>query len=186
MTPHASPPRISQDATTLPSVDGARFRTLMGSLMSGVSILTTARADNTPIGMTCSAVCSVSAEPPLLLACVQTPSSTLEAITDRGSFAVNFLDAEANGTSDLFAGRVPDKFAEIEWCLSELTGTPLLGSSVAHAECAVHRLVEAGDHVIVLGRIVAGEARPDRFPLGYWRGCYTRTLRIRRRGGKRR
>jgi flavin reductase (DIM6/NTAB) family NADH-FMN oxidoreductase RutF len=131
--------------------------------------------------MTCSAVCSVSAHPPLLLACVNTPSATLDAITGKGRFAVNFLDVGAGAVSDLFASRATDKFAAVEWQPGTVTETPVLAGVVAHAECAVHELREAGDHVIVLGRIVGGEALPDRFPLGYWRGSYTRSLRMPRR-----
>lgn len=166
------------DQTTLPSVDHDLFRALMGSLVSGVTILTSRRPDDSPVGMTCSAVCSVSADPPLLLACVRRPSATLDAIAARGRFAVNVLDAEGGSASATFAGRVQDKFALVDWFAGTTTGMPVLAGGVAHTECAVHELVQAGDHVLVLGRIVGGEAHSDRFPLGYWRGSYTRVLRI--------
>ncbi|MGK5532613.1 flavin reductase family protein [Streptomyces sp. URMC 129] len=174
------------DEDVLPSVDRSLFRALMGSLMSGVSILTSRRADTSPVGMTCSSVCSVSADPPLLLACVATPSSTLDAITGSGRFVVNFLDSEADSVSDLFASRAAEKFTEVEWRPGAMTQAPVLAGSVAHAESVVHQLVEAGDHVIVVGRIVGGEALPDRFPLGYWRGSYARSLRKPRRTTARR
>lgn len=155
-----------------PDVDGALFRQLMGSLVSGVSILTTRDADGTPFGMTCSAVCSVSASPPLLLACIGTPSSTLSAIRASRRFAVNFLDAEAQTISGLFAGRTPDKFGRVSWRPGPVTGMPVLAATVARIECATHQYVSAGDHEIVVGRIVGGEIEAEAEPLGYWRGGY--------------
>nr|AFP87518.1 flavin reductase [Streptomyces sp. CNQ-418] len=181
MTTASPQTRPTADDQTLPSADRQLFRRLMGSLMSGVTILTSRHTDNGPAGMTCSAVCSVSADPPLLLACINTPSATLDAITGSGRFVVNILDAEANVISDLFASRATDKFDQVDWLEGETTGMPVLAGSVAYAECTVHEFVQAGDHVIALGRIVGGDIAPDRFPLGYWRGSYTRSLRISQR-----
>jgi flavin reductase (DIM6/NTAB) family NADH-FMN oxidoreductase RutF len=168
------------ETETLPCVDNALFRCLMGSLMSGVSIVTTVGTQGRPFGMTCSAVCSLSPDPPLLLACISTPSATLDAIQASRRFVVNVLDAESNDISNCFASRTPDKFSKVSWRFSELTGMPILDATVARAECTVHKALDAGDHMIVIGRIVGGEAKPDRFPLGYWRGSYVRAIRVRR------
>ena len=165
---------------TLPCVDNALFRCLMGSLMSGVTIITTVGRQGRPVGMTCSAVCSLSADPPLLLACIGTPSATLDAIQASGRFVVNVLDAESNDISHWFASRTPDKFSKVSWQFSELTGMPILDATVARAECAVYKTLDVGDHMIVIGLIVGGEAEPDSFPLGYWRGSYVRAIRMRR------
>jgi flavin reductase (DIM6/NTAB) family NADH-FMN oxidoreductase RutF len=161
-----------------PDVDGTLFRQLMGSLVSGVSILTTRDVDGTPFGMTCSAVCSVSASPPLLLACIGTPSSTLNAIRASGRFALNFLDVESQEISGLFAGRTPDKFARVSWRPGPVTGMPVLAATVARIECATHQDVSAGDHEIVVGRIVGGEIEAEAAPLGYWRGSYHRSAPV--------
>jgi flavin reductase (DIM6/NTAB) family NADH-FMN oxidoreductase RutF len=163
--------------TDAAGIDFEGFRRIMGSFASGISILTTLDAGE-PQGMTCSAVCSVSADPPLLLACVKTPSSTLEAIRTTGRFAVNFLDAAAAHLSQLFAGREPDKFAKAPWSPGPTTALPIRRDTVAHAECEVHDVLPAGDHVILLGRILGGQAEEERFPLGYWRGAYVRMFRI--------
>jgi len=154
------------------------FRDIMGSFASGISVVTTLTEDAEPFGLTCSAVCSVSATPPLLLACVRTPSSTLDAIRDRGHFAVNFLDAQAREVSQLFARPGQDKFRQVGWRPGAAVGMPILDRTIAHAECEVHQLVDAGDHVIVLGRILAGEVEESRFPLGYWRGSYVQMFRM--------
>jgi flavin reductase (DIM6/NTAB) family NADH-FMN oxidoreductase RutF len=154
------------------------FCDIMGSFPTGVTILTTLGPDGRPCGMTCSAVCSVSADPPLLLSCVRAPSTTLEAIRAARGFLVNFLASDAYELSTLFASRTPDKFAGVPWQPGELLGMPLLEPTVAYAECALHDLVDAGDHRIVLGRIVGGRAMVDRTPLGYWRGDYVGVVRI--------
>lgn len=162
----------------LPCIDNALFRCLMGSLISGVSVVTTVGGQGRPFGMTCSAVCSLSADPPLLLTCIGTPSATLEAIQTSGRFVVNVLDAESNDISRWFASRAPDKFSKVSWQFSELTGMPILDATVARAECALYKTLDVGDHMIVIGRIVGGEVEPDRFPLGYWRGSYVRAIRM--------
>jgi flavin reductase (DIM6/NTAB) family NADH-FMN oxidoreductase RutF len=149
----------------------------MGSFASSVSVITTRSADGEPLGMTCSAVCSVSADPPLLLTCVRPPSVTLTALAETGRFVVNFLDADGRELSDRFASAQRDKFAGVQWRSSDVFDIPVLEPVLAHAECRVHQLINAGDHVIVIGLIVAGGAASDRFPLGYWRGRYVRVFR---------
>lgn len=154
------------------------FRDIMGSFASGISVVTTLTEDGEPYGLTCSAVCSVSADPPLLLSCVRTPSSTLDAIRARGRFAVNFLDAHAREVSQLFASPGQDKFEKVGWQPGAAAGMPVLDRTVAHAECAVHQLIDAGDHVIVLGHLIGGMVDDTRFPLGYWRGNYVQMFRM--------
>jgi flavin reductase (DIM6/NTAB) family NADH-FMN oxidoreductase RutF len=165
-------------AEVLEGVSYERFRAIMGSFASGISIITSIGADGQAAGMTCSAVCSVSADPPLLLSCVKFPSSTLEAIKWRGSFVVNFLDAQAREVSDLFASRQPEKFEQVRWQPGPLTELPVLERTLAHAECLVAGVMDAGDHVIVLGKLIGGEADIARYPLGYWRGSYVRVFRL--------
>ncbi|GAA1375919.1 hypothetical protein GCM10009612_73340 [Streptomyces beijiangensis] len=166
---------------TRPALEGigfADFRGIMGSFASGISVVTTLDDDDRPHGLTCSAVCSVSADPPLLLSCVKTPSSTLDTLRKRGRFAVNFLDSQAREVSDLFASRSQDKFTGVQWRPGQAAGMPVLDRTLAHAECEVHDVINAGDHAIVLGRMVGGGADASRFPLGYWRGSYVRLFRM--------
>jgi flavin reductase (DIM6/NTAB) family NADH-FMN oxidoreductase RutF len=154
------------------------FRDIMGSFASGITVVTSLTGQAEPHGLTCSAVCSVSASPPLLLSCVRTPSRTLEAIRASGHFAVNFLDARARDVSQLFASPGPDKFQRVPWRPGEAAGMPILESTLAHAECAVHQVIDAGDHAIVLGRLIGGDVERSRFPLGYWRGNYVQMFRM--------
>lgn len=166
-------------------IDVERFRRVMGSLVGGVSVVSAIDDDGRPCGLTCSAVCSVSEDPPLLLFCVKDPSSTLEAVKQRGTFAVNMLAAEGREVAKAFAGLLPNKYDGIGWRPAALTGMPVFELAMAHVECVVHDLVDAGDHTIVLGRMVGGEVDIERFPLGYWRRDYVHVFRMtdRRRNG---
>jgi len=153
------------------------FRNIMGSLASGITVVTSIGRDRRARGLTCSAVSSVSADPPLLLSCVHTPSATLDAMRERGGFAVNFLSSRAREMSELFSSCAENKFDGVRWWPGAVTGMPILDNTVAYAECAVHDLIGAGDHVIVLGRLVGGEVDSTRDPLGYWRGSYVQLCR---------
>ncbi|AXK31824.1 flavin reductase [Streptomyces armeniacus] len=164
------------DQTALASVGPQTFRSLMGSLASGVSVVTTLDGMG-PRGFTCSAVCSVSATPPLLLSGVNNRSGTLRVILDTGRFAVNFLSEQGAGVSSLFASDSSTKFDDIGWEPGKVTGMPLLEPTVAHAECVVAESVGIGDHTLLIGRIVGGGTEQERLPLSYWRGDYGRLLR---------
>jgi flavin reductase (DIM6/NTAB) family NADH-FMN oxidoreductase RutF len=150
----------------------------MGSLVSGVSVVTTFDEGGRPLGFTCSALCSVSISPPLLLSCVNSLSSTMQAIVGQGCFAVNILSVRSQDVSQLFASRGSDgKFDQVAWTPGRATGMPVLQGTVAHAECELSGTVEAGDHTVLLGRIVEGDAVLERTPLTYWRGDYAELFR---------
>ncbi|MGW7065607.1 flavin reductase family protein [Streptomyces sp. NPDC054855] len=163
------PDQLDVADAVLDQVDLNTFRSVMGSLPTGVSVVTSVTADGEPRGLTCSAVCSVSASPPLLLVCVKAPSATLEAIHQSSVFAVNFLSADMTALARTFASSVPERFSDVAWRPGERTGAPLLGSTVALAECILTSSHLAGDHQVLIGRLVHGEASAARTPLAYWR-----------------
>ncbi|MEV7414859.1 flavin reductase family protein [Streptomyces sp. NPDC089919] len=160
--PDYPPPELDQ-------VDLDTFRAVMGSLPTGVSVVTSHTSDGAPRGLTCSAVCSVSASPPLLLVCVKAPSPTLAAIHESGVFGVNVLAAGTDQTARTFAAPVPERFAGVPWRPGPRTGVPLLGDTVAAAECVLTRSHIAGDHQLLIGRLVFGRSAPDQAPLAFWR-----------------
>lgn len=149
-----------------------QFRSLAGSLPTGVTVVTTLDDAGRPAGMTSGAVCGLSGVPPLLLVCIGRRSRTLAALLEHGTFCVNVLGAEAGWLSDRFAGRAADRFDGVAWEPGP-GGVPVLtGGIVAHSVCEVYRTVRAGDHLIVIGLIVAGEHRPSANPLLYHRRRY--------------
>ncbi len=147
--------------------DESAFRELMSAFPSGVTVVTTRDRDGTPRGLTCTAMCSVSLRPPILLTCVRHDSETLAAMLRRGRFAVNLLHAGGRAAADVFANAVRDRFTEVEWESSPRGDLPWLTADAhAVAECAVAGFVEAGDHVVVFGEVGEVIAEPDQ-PLLY-------------------
>lgn len=153
-------------------IDAELFRTIFAATPAGVAVVAAMGGDGVPRGLTSTAVCPVSAEPPMLLACVGKDSRTLPAIMQSGGFTVNFLAAESCELSQRFAGLRADKFEGVPWLPSRMAnGAPILADGVvAHTECVVADTIEIGDHWIILGTICHGEVR-DAVPLLYcWRG----------------
>jgi flavin-dependent trigonelline monooxygenase, reductase component len=145
----------------------------VGSFPTGVTIVTTIAADGVPRGLTSNAVCSVSVEPPLLLFCLDKRSTTLPALLESKAFVVNFLAAGRGDLATRFATPTADKFAGTRWEPSTLAGgSPILvDDNIAHAECTVSQVVDAGDHFIIIGLIAAGSSNGGT-PLMYLRRTY--------------
>lgn len=167
---------MTQELVTeeLASVDLQTFRQVMASFASGITVVTTVDGAGTPRGLTCSAFCSVSVDPPLLLSSIASRSGSLQAILERGRFAVNILSSRDEKTSQVFASGTQDKFSRVRWEAGATTGMPVLLGTTAHAECELDSAVRAGDHTLLLGRVVAGDAGADTLPLTYWRSDYAR------------
>jgi flavin-dependent trigonelline monooxygenase, reductase component len=149
------------------------FLEIMASFPAGVTIVTTLDEFGSPKGLTTSAVASVSAEPPLLLVCVDFTSRTLPALRAGGRFLVNFMRAGTADVCRLFASKSEDKFAEVEWRASASGMPHLYEDAIAWAECVTVQEVEAGDHVVLLGSVEAGApAAPGEQPLVYYRRAW--------------
>jgi flavin reductase ActVB len=142
----------------------------MASFPSGVAIVTTLAEDGAPRGLTTTAVCSVSAEPPTILVCVDLASRTLAALRASRRFAVNFVGEGRSELCLLFASKAEDKFARVTWRPTD-SGMPLLADDVlAWADCATEHELEVGDHVLIVARVEAGGVQPElEPPLMYYR-----------------
>src|SRR4051812_15170045 len=142
------------------AVDRSTFFQIMSAFPTGVAIVTTLEADGTPRGLTTNAVTSVSADPPILLVCVDRNSRTLPALLHSKRFAVNFMRDDSAEISRTFASKADDKFDRVAW-KPGLGGIPLLESgAIAHAECTTPEELEIGDHVVVTGLVESGRP-PD-------------------------
>ncbi|HSR54592.1 MAG TPA: flavin reductase family protein, partial [Alphaproteobacteria bacterium] len=126
--------------------------------------------DGTRYGLTMNAVSCVCLDPPTFLACVDKGSATLAPLLETGLFALNILARDQETVSNTFASKTPDKFAEIDH-IEGAFGMPLITGAIATAEFQVTGTMEAGDHVIVLGKAVASTIS-DGAPLAYFRGRY--------------
>lgn len=155
------------------SVDKATFFAIMGAFPTGVTIVTTLDEEGVPKGLTSNAVCSVSAEPPLMLVCVDKRSNTLPALRATKKWIVNFLSDGRGDLSNLFASKEPNKFESVSWRPAH-NGMPWLhADSLAFAACETEQEVDAGDHVILIGRVLEGQPpAPGTHPLMYFRRTY--------------
>jgi flavin reductase (DIM6/NTAB) family NADH-FMN oxidoreductase RutF len=122
--------------------------------------------------MTATAVCSVSVEPPLVMACINQSANTHAAVDGSGVFALNILPASEQELAQRFASSEGDKFEGVDVDEGP-TGAPLLAAALAHCDCRVERSVSAGDHTIFIGRVLCAASREDGArPLLYFRGDY--------------
>jgi 3-hydroxy-9,10-secoandrosta-1,3,5(10)-triene-9,17-dione monooxygenase reductase component len=152
-----------------------RFRDVLGRFASGVTVVTTTSNDE-PVGMTCQSFSSVSLDPPLVLFIPAKSSRSWPLIQRSGKFCVNFLAAGQAELSNTMASRGADKFGDVKWTPSRATGSPILEGSLAHVDCTIHQVHEAGDHYVVIGRVVdlgIDEGGVD--PLLFFQGKYRTT-----------
>jgi flavin reductase (DIM6/NTAB) family NADH-FMN oxidoreductase RutF len=154
-------------------MDRATFFAIMGAFPTGVGIVSTLDHEHQPKGLTSNALCSVSAEPPLMLVCVDKNSNTLPALRHSQKFVVNYLATGRGDLANLFASKEPDKFAHVSWRPAH-NGMPWLhADSIAYAECTVTQEIEAGDHYIFLAQVEGGQPpAPGTKPLMYFRRTY--------------
>jgi 3-hydroxy-9,10-secoandrosta-1,3,5(10)-triene-9,17-dione monooxygenase reductase component len=150
-------------------IDPGAFREVLAHLPTGVTVVT-AHAEGGPAGMAANSVTSVSLDPPLILFCPARTSTTWPSIRAAGAFCVNILAEHHVEITRLFAARGVDRFAQVDY-ESRPTG-PALTDAVAWLECRLEAEHDAGDHTIVVARVVAMEAASGVEPLVFFRGAY--------------
>jgi flavin reductase (DIM6/NTAB) family NADH-FMN oxidoreductase RutF len=155
---------------TAPEIDPSQFRQLLGRFATGVTILTVVTPDGRPLGMTANSLASVSLEPPLISVCVDRVAEMHDVILNVREFVVNVLASPQEALARRFADKHEDRFDGVGYQLSPV-GLILLDGALAHLECERYAEHPAGDHTIVVGRVVGGSTRDGR-PLLYYRGGY--------------
>lgn len=146
------------------------FRNALGAFATGVTIVTTMDKNGQPVGVTASSFNSVSLDPPLILWSLAKSSLSRDAFSQSGHFAIHVLAASQEMLSNRFARSGEDKFAGVEWQVGKL-GPPILSDYAALFECRTRHEYEGGDHVILVGEVVAHDAR-DQPPLLFHGGRY--------------
>jgi flavin reductase (DIM6/NTAB) family NADH-FMN oxidoreductase RutF len=157
-----------------PGVTAHELRRAISHMPTGVTVVSSRSRSWEPVATTASAVVSLSLDPALLLVCLDSRSTTLEAIRNFGAFAVNVLAEDHEGLSANFArpGRVAS-WRGVEH-VAGLTGSPRLSGALAVLDCELAECHPGGDHEIVIGRVLAASADGEagRRPLIHWRGEY--------------
>lgn len=148
-----------------------RFRSVLGRFASGVAVVT-ASGPAGPVGLTVQSFMSVSLEPPLVLMAIATSARSWPAIDQAGAYCVNLLAADQEPLAVRMATRGVDKFAGVGWSPSSVTGSPVLDGGLGYVDCRLEAVHEAGDHVVVLGRVVDLDHTDADDALLYYRGRY--------------
>ena len=163
------------DVHTAPTVDECAFRRAMGSFPTGVTVVTVASGDGTMYGVTVSSFSSVSLDPVLVLVCLNQTGRAAGLIESAGAFGVNVLSAGQQDVARWFANRNrPAGSAMFDGVPLEpgSAGCPVLAGAVASFGCQLRQSYRAGDHLIVLGEVVALLHRPQLEPLIFHVGTY--------------
>jgi 3-hydroxy-9,10-secoandrosta-1,3,5(10)-triene-9,17-dione monooxygenase reductase component len=162
----------SPDADVL-EPDAASFRSVLGHFATGITVITAMDGDE-PVGIAANSFTSVSLDPPLVLFCAAKSSSTWPRIHRAGHFTVNVLDEHQEEISQLFAERGADRFGRISWRIG--SQGPILDDVHAFLDCTIDAEHDAGDHIIVVGRVQKLGLTADAGPLLFYQGRYGRLL----------
>ena len=163
---------MSSDAPPSPSpgMEKPEFFRVCGRFATGVTIATVLDPEGGPHGITVNSFTSVSYVPPLILICIGHKASVLAHFRTASHFGINVLRREQQALSELFARKTHDRFLGVPW-YAGTTGAPLLYHVLATFECAVHKNIPAGDHDIVIGRVLHTRAHGGD-PLVYFASAY--------------
>lgn len=157
--------------STPSAINASRFREVLGQYPTGVAVVTARSREGEPIGMVVGSFGSVSLDPPLVAFMPDKKSSTWKQLEQIDSYCVNILGAHQEGVCRSIASKRPDKFAGIEWTVSK-HGNPIIAGAIARIECRKETVHEAGDHLIVLGRVNELDTGAPGMPLLFYRGGY--------------
>jgi flavin reductase (DIM6/NTAB) family NADH-FMN oxidoreductase RutF len=155
-------------------VPSNEFKQAMRHLAGGVTIIATEH-EGCRTGMAATAVCSVSADPPTILICINAGSSAHEPIRESGRFSVNLLASGQDDIARRFSGetgvRGEERFATGAWA-PLVTGAPVLESALAGLDCCVTEVVRVATHSVFFGAVVGVVSRAAAKPLIYAHGTY--------------
>jgi flavin reductase (NADH)/flavin reductase len=131
-------------------------------------------------GVTATAVCSLTVDPPSVIACINRDTWVGQFAPESGNFCVNVLSRDQQAVAETFAGRTAlaaaDRFQVGSWADSD-TGAPMLDGAIASFDCDLQQAVEFATHVILIGRVrrsVSDASNAE--PLVYVGGAFTTTL----------
>ena len=137
---------------------------------TGVTVVTSVK-DGEPRGVTVNAFSSVSAEPPMVLICINREARSYLYIASSKAFCVNLLGGDQRALAERFSGKLRDRqFEDVEFTTA-VTGSPVLVGTVGYLDCEVAEEHHAGTHSIFVGHVLDAAARAGS-PLGYYDGAF--------------
>jgi flavin reductase (DIM6/NTAB) family NADH-FMN oxidoreductase RutF len=154
------------ECEVLMTVSAEEFKNVMSRVAATVTVVT-APGDEGPVGLTVSAFMSVSADPAIVLVCVDKSISSLQPMLDAEGFTVNVMPEGTEDEAMRFATHGADKFGPSDWSDPATPGAgPVLANALARLECVTIDRAEMGDHWVIYGEVHATDiADPDTAPL---------------------
>lgn len=152
--------------------DSKQYRGALGFFPTGITVITTLDSAGAPVGFTANSFNSVSLEPPLVLWSLAKTAGVMEVFERAERFAVHVLSAEQVEISNTFATPSDDRFAKVDWALSE-RNLPIIHNCAALFECEREHLYQGGDHLIFVARVMAFSTQTDAKSLAYHHGEYS-------------
>ncbi len=150
--------------------DPLDLRRAFGVFATGITIVTTTDATGKVYGFTANSFTSLSIDPPLLLVSIAKSSYGMTVYSASQGFAVNILAEKQRELSNRFATQGIDKYAGVSWHTAK-TGSPIFDKVAAWFDCENYQQVDAGDHLILIGKVLEYSYNADS-PLGFCRGAY--------------
>jgi 3-hydroxy-9,10-secoandrosta-1,3,5(10)-triene-9,17-dione monooxygenase reductase component len=139
-----------------------RFKEVMSHFATGVTVVS-GMDEGEPVGFTCQSFLSLSLDPPFVAVAPARTSTSWPRIARAGEFCVNVLAEHQQELGEGFAVSGGPKFEGVDWRPSAITGSPLITDALAWVECRVELVHDAGDHELIIGRVLdvgLGEGRP--------------------------
>lgn len=147
------------------------YKAAVGKYPTGVTVVTTIQ-DKTKYGFTANSFTSVSLEPPIVSFCLSRKAGSFNAFQNSDNFAISILAADQENISNHFASKAVNKFAEINHYCGYRSNCPIIEGAVSYIECKKLNMIEAGDHTIFLGEVLAVKICNDKQPLLYFARGY--------------
>jgi len=155
--------------------DTAEFKDVMSRFASGVTVVS-GMDDGDPVGFTCQSFISLSTEPPFVAVAPARTSTTWPRIARAGAFCVNVLSEGQEDLGRSFAVSGGDKFVGVAWRPAPFTGAPMIEGSLAWVDCHVELVHDAGDHELIIGKVL-DLGSSDGLPLLYYRRNFATVAR---------
>jgi flavin reductase (DIM6/NTAB) family NADH-FMN oxidoreductase RutF len=155
------------------TIDKTQLRNAFGRFGTGVCVVTTSEEEpwGRPLGMTINSFSSVSLDPPLLLWSIQNNSEVFDTFSQNSHFAINVLSASQQLHSSQYAKKGDHELFPEHYHYSSL-GCPIVKEALVSFECSHESLIQAGDHHIILGRILQVNSASEEPPLLFYKGQY--------------
>lgn len=155
----------------------AAFKQAMRRVTGAVTVVTTRGIHGERRGVTATAVCSLTVQPPALIACINRETGVGQLVPDSRIFCVNVLSRAQCAVAEAFAGRTghvaEQRFAVGDW-EDQDSGAPGLRDAMATFDCRLERSVEFASHLLLVGEVVRTTlGRETAEPLLYFDGAFT-------------